>query len=299
MSGEEIMAGEQSEGQRLDRFVCQQRPSLGRAAARRLIDAGQVRINGRRAAAGQRLCAGDRVALASVPASAAAVPDSSLPLAVVYEDAWLVVVDKPAGVPAHPLRAGERGTIASALLARYPELATIGYSAREPGIVHRLDTHTSGLMLAARDAQTFAALRAQLERGAIDKRYLALCAGQPEAPAVHEAWLSARGKRATVRLSPFAGAQPVQTELLQTSPIDSASLVGVRVSRARRHQIRAHLAALGHPIAGDALYGGAALPGLERHFLHASELHLQHPHSGETLALCAPLPAELQALLDA
>lgn len=291
------MAGAEADGQRLDRFVCDRLPRLGRAGARRLIEAGSVQINGRRAAAGQRLQQGDVVALLGVPASNDALPDPSVVLRVVHEDAWLVVVDKAAGMPAHPLRPGELGTLASGLLARYPELAGVGYSAREPGIVHRLDTETSGLMLAARDPTTFEALRESLERGAIDKRYLALCSGQLAAPAVHKAWLSARGARVTLRAQPFAGATQIATECISARALGSWTLVELRAAHARRHQLRAQLAALGHPIAGDVLYGGALFPGLARHFLHASALAFSHPRTGATLQLEAPLPRELEAAL--
>jgi 23S rRNA pseudouridine1911/1915/1917 synthase len=292
-----IVAGDEAEGQRLDRFLCDRARTLGRAAARRLIEAGLVHVNGRAAAPGQRLHTGDRVEVAELPDSDAAVPDAGVSLRVLYEDAWLVVVDKPAGVASHPLRPGERGTLASGLLARYPEMAGVGYAAREPGLVHRLDTNTSGLVLAARDAQTFAALRALLEQGGIDKRYLALCTGGLAAPAVLEGWLSAQGKRVTVREQPFASARRVQTEVLSARAIGAWSLCELRVHVARRHQIRAQLAAAGHPIAGDVAYGGAALPGLARHFLHANALRLTHPGTGRALQVEAELPDELRALL--
>jgi 23S rRNA pseudouridine1911/1915/1917 synthase len=296
-----VVADDATAGQRLDRFVCAQFSSLGRAAARRLIAAGEVRLNGRPAAPGARVHAGDEVevALAAALDPRAAQPDADAPLCVLYQDEAVVCADKPAGMPAHPLRPGERGTLASALLTRYPELAQVGYSPREPGIVHRLDTDTSGVMLAARDQAAFAALRAQLERGEIDKRYLALCAGVPAAPAVHEAWLSARGARVSVRPAQFASARRVQTELLDVQPVGAYALVTARVHVARRHQIRAHLAALGHPIAGDLVYGGPVLTGLDRHFLHASELSFMHPRTGERTTVRAPLPAELQAVLEA
>jgi 23S rRNA pseudouridine1911/1915/1917 synthase len=297
MSGAHIVVSEAADGQRVDHFVCQHAAGLGRAAARRFIDQGLVRVNGRVARAGQRVRGGDRVELPELPASSAALADPELALCVLHEDAELVVVDKPAGIASHPLRPGERGTLASALLARYPEMAGVGYSPREPGLVHRLDTDTSGVVLAARDAATFDALRAQLERGALDKRYLALCAGAVAAPRVHEAWLSARGRRVTLRAQPFAAAERVETELTSSLAYGAWSLVGVRVHRARRHQIRAHLAALGHAIAGDATYGGAPLPELTRHFLHASELRFAHPRTGEALAIAAALPPELRAAL--
>jgi len=301
----ELMVPPESAGHRLDRWLCAARPGLGRAQARRLIDAGEVRVNGRRAAAGARLASGDRVELSeraqaaaagAGPAPARAEPE--LPLRVCYEDVHLVAVDKPAGMPCHPLRAGERGTLAGALVARYPEMAEVGYSPAEPGLVHRLDNDTSGLVLAARDAATFAALRASLEREAIDKRYLALCAGQPPAPSEQRAWLLARGPRVRVRSAPFDAAIAIRTELLAATTRGAYSLVSVRVHRARRHQIRAHLAALGHAIAGDTRYGGPALPGLARHFLHASEIELRHPHDGKLLQLKAELAPELRAVWE-
>lgn len=294
----QIVADAGASGQRLDRFICAQIPSLGRAAVRRSIEAGQVRVNGRPGAPGLRLQPGDQVDLELEAASTRALPDPDAALSIAYEDAFVVCADKPAGMPAHPLRPGERGTLASALLARYPELADVGYSPREPGIVHRLDTDTSGLMLAARDAETFAALRAQLGRGELDKRYVALCAGAPAA-GVYEAWLSARGVRVQVRNAPFGSAQRVQTEVVSAQLTGELALVGVSVHLARRHQIRAHLAALGHPIVGDALYGGAAMPGLSRHFLHASELHFAHPRTLARVSVRSPLPAELEAVLAA
>ncbi len=300
MSAQEIVAGPEAEGQRLDLFMRERFAGLGRAALRRLIEAGMVRVNGRRVPAGMRLRQGDRVTAAELPASAAAVPDAAAAqrLRVCFEDRFLLVVDKPAGMAAHPLRAGERGTLASALLARYPELAGVGYSPREPGLVHRLDQDTSGLMLVARDAGTFAALRALLEASAIDKRYLALCAGQVAAPALHAAWLSAHGRRVSVRERAFGRARAVQTELIEARPHGRFSLVQARVPRAGRHQIRAHLAALGHALAGDALYGGPELEGLQRHFLHAAELRLPHPHGGAELHVRAELPPELQQVLE-
>jgi len=288
-----------AQGQRLDRFVCDHVENLGRAAARRMIEGGELWVNGGLAVAGRRLQAGDRVEFAPPPISSAALPDPSLSLVIRHEDEHLVVVDKPAGMPSHPLRAGELGTLASGLLARYPEMAGVGYSPREPGIVHRLDTDTSGLVLAARDAETFAALRTLLEMGNIEKRYAALCAGEVSAPASHEAWLSARGRQVTVRAQPFGTAEHIRTELLHATRHGAFTLVQVAVHLARRHQIRAHLSALGHPIAGDTRYGGPELVGLSHHFLHASALQFEHPRSGAAIIVAAPLPSALRAVIDA
>lgn len=293
-----LMVDAAAEGGRLDVYLRDHVPGLGRAVLRRMIESGLVRVDGRRASAAQRVRAGQRIEL-NAPASTAAVPDAEAPLSLVYEDEALVIADKPAGMATHPLTPGERGTLASALLARFPEMANFGYSTREPGIVHRLDTDTSGLVLAARSAAAFEALRAQLDAGTIDKRYLALCRGLPTAPAVHEAHMIAQGKRVLVQLeAPSLRAQPIVTELTSATAYGSFALVELRVSRARRHQIRAHLAVLGHAIASDALYGGPMLPGLPRHFLHASELRLKHPTTGADLHVKAELPEDLQRALE-
>ncbi|MFW6050618.1 MAG: RluA family pseudouridine synthase [Myxococcota bacterium] len=302
----EMVVAEEEAGRRLDVFLVHRVPGVGRAAARRLVAEGKVRVNGRRAKKGEPVRAGDRVWLEQVPAVASfpAEPDPALPLRVCHEDARLVVVDKGAGVPSHPLRPGERGTVANALVARYPEMAAVGYGPREPGLVHRLDTGTSGLLVAARDARAFDELREALRAGGFDKRYVALCAGRLGAPRLVDFPIaSARRNRRRVMVCPDPAeaarldARPAETEVLEARPVGRNTLVTVRARTARRHQVRAHLAALGHPLVGDALYGGPALPGLARHFLHASYLRFPHPDGGE-VRVEAPLPADLQGILD-
>ena len=298
MHSRELTVEEAQRGLRLDRFLCEALPGLGRAAARRLLDGGEVLLNGRRAAAAARVAAADVVTVPVMAgANVAPVADATLPLQVVHEDRSLLIIDKPAFMPCHPLRAGEGGTLVSALLARYPELAGVGYATREPGLLHRLDTGTSGLLLVARDQATFDALRDALRAGALDKRYQALCVGALTAPAVHHGYLRARGARVTVRSEPFADAVPITTELLSAQALSAFTLVEVRARFARRHQIRAHLAALGHPLASDEDYGGAALPGLRRHFLHASALRFTHPVTGQALSVASELPEDLRAAL--
>lgn len=280
--------------------------ALGRAAITRLIESGDVRVEMRRVAPSYRVRAGDRVLIVG-PLSAQAQPDEEAPLSLAYEAEGFVVANKPAGMPTHPLAPGERGTLASALLARFPEMASFGYSTREPGIVHRLDTGTSGLVLAARTRSAFQALCAQLEQGKIDKRYLALCApalaqapSEPLRPQLYRAWLIAHGPRVRVELRETAapGAQSIETEIMRSTPYGQFALVELRVRRAHRHQVRAHLAALGFPIAGDALYAGRELAGLDRHFLHASALGFADPATGEAMVVEAPLPSELLAALE-
>lgn len=304
----ELQVVEEDAGSRLDVVLVRRVEGMSRAKARRMIEDGMVRVNGRRARKGVRLAAGDRVELEEMPTPAdfPAVPDPTLPLVVRYEDAHLVIVDKPAGLPTHPLRPDERKTLASALLARYPEMANVGYAQREPGILHRLDNDTSGLVVAARSARAFDALRAILATGAMDKRYAALVAGKVE-PMVIDAPIAPHPsdpRRVHACLDPLdrrrAKARPAETEILRSDPVGAShSLLEVRASVAVRHQIRAHLAAIGHPLVGDWLYGGPAFPSLERHFLHASRLRFEHPIEREQLDVGSPLPDELTAVLRA
>lgn len=291
-----FVAGPAHGGQRLDHFLRAQLPGISRRALLEHLGAGHVRVNGRIAPKSTLLQPGDRIELVGLVAAGGLAPDAHLPLELLYEDRYLVAIDKPGHVPSHALRAGETGTVASALLARYPEMLGIGYRELEAGLLHRLDNETSGILLAARDAQTFALLRAAHEQGLIEKRYLALVSGHPQ-PQIARGYLRADRRKVRVRATSFPDAKLVQTEILSSEPHGEHALVCVRLQRAARHQVRAHLAQLGHPIAGDGLYGGAPLPGLTRHFLHASALRFDHPHDGTRLELEAALPAELTTVL--
>ncbi len=297
----EIVVAGEFEGERIDRFLRRSGRAGSRSAVSEQLARGSIRVNGARIKKGQRLRAGDRVSGPAAPDGprTAARPDPALALAVLYEDAEVVVVDKPAGIPSHPLRADETGTVASALLARYPEMANVGHRALEPGILHRLDTDTSGALLAARDPSAFRALALAHRRGELDKRYLALCSGRLQAPQRLHAYLRADQRRVRVEAEPFERAHAIETELIRATHHGAFTLVEVRVPFAARHQVRAQLAALGHPIVSDALYGGLALPGLGRHFLHASAIEFPHPSRTEKVRVEAPLPAELVTVLDA
>jgi 23S rRNA pseudouridine1911/1915/1917 synthase len=293
----EIVVDADFEGERIDRFLRR----VGRAGSRRALaeqlEHGSIRVNGVRTKKGHRLRTGDVVSGPAIR-EGGALPDPELPLEIAFEDAWIVVVNKPAGIPSHPLRPDERGNIASALVARFPEMAGVGYRPLEPGIVHRLDTQTSGVLLAARDEKSFSRLIAAHGRGQIDKRYLALCSGRLQAQRA-EAYLAADRRRVRVTDAPIEGSKPIETEIVSAQAHGDMTLVEVRVPFAARHQVRAHLAALGHPIAGDALYGGEELPGLERHFLHASSIDLPHPARSDRVRVEAQLPSELRAVLAA
>lgn len=293
----EIVVASEFDGERVDRFLRHAGRAGSRKALAEQLERGAIRVNGARMKKGDRVRTGDVV---SGPASHAggALPDPELLLEVLYEDAAVVVVNKPAGVPSHPLRPDERGTIASALVTRFPEMAGVGYRPLEPGILHRLDTETSGVMLAARDAGSFRTLTRAHKRGEIDKRYLALCSGWLQAPQRVSAYLAADRRLVRVSDEPIEGSRPIETEFVRAEAHGDMTLVQVRVPFAARHQVRAQLAALGHPIAGDSVYGGPALEGLTRHFLHASEIEFPHPSRSERVRVTAALPADLSAALE-
>jgi 23S rRNA pseudouridine1911/1915/1917 synthase len=297
-----LIAAPEDAGTRLDKFLVQCCPELGRRAAADFIERGLVRVGGRRALKSQRLSAGDAVTLPLEVAEAPAA-EPELPLDVRLEREDLVVVDKPAGQPSAPLSASERGSLAGALLARYPEMKGIGYRAREPGLIHRLDTRTSGLVVAARSAVAFEVLRAALEAHRLDKRYLAIveAAGLPDECVIELPLMP--GKAGRVAVAPHAGgagARPCVSRVRTLARRGRFALVEVEASRAFRHQVRVHLAASGWPIAGDLDYGGALRPELSgRHALHASQVAWAGDERVPAFAVASPLPDDLAAFLDA
>lgn len=297
MATQEFVVSDEETGERVDVFLRRHVPDMSRAKAKTLAADGAVRIDGRRSRKGTRVQVGQTVTLDSAPPPKEfqALANADLPLSVVQEHADWVVVDKPAGMAMHPLRPEENDTLCNALVARYPEMAEVGYATREPGILHRLDNETSGLVLAARNAEAFAALRETLTSNGIDKRYAALVAGEVVAPKTIDTPLAhdpsdkrkikaCFDEREVERL----GARPALTEVLSSETKGEYSLVEVLASSARRHQVRVHLAAFGHPLVGDALYGGPE--GSPRHLLHASMLAFEY--GGERFEVRSKLPTD-------
>jgi 23S rRNA pseudouridine1911/1915/1917 synthase len=283
MSELELEAREEDEGARLDVVLVRRIEGLGRAGAKRIIEEGKVEVDRRRRAKGYRVSAGERITVSELPSPSDfyCEPDPDLPLVVLFENDRFVIVDKAAGTPSHPLHEGERGTLTGALVARYPEMREVGYRKREPGIVHRLDTGTSGLVIAARTEEAFESLRDMLRAGQIEKRYLARCVGDVVAPQTIDAPIANdpnNERRVRVCTDPREikrlAAAPATTEVLTSRPAPLGSLVEVRANHARRHQVRAHLASIGHPLLGDPLYGGPELPNTPHHLLHASAIRI-------------------------
>ncbi len=299
-------------GKRLDRYLVDALPELSRARARALLDEGQVRVNGRRMRKGDVVSAGDTVVIqgALPPQDFSPLPDPEVRFEVRHEDPAVLVVDKPAGVPTHPLRPDELGTLANGLVARYPETRDVGYRKREPGVLHRLDTDTSGLVVVARNAAAFDALRDSMRAGKVTKRYLALVEGRIAAegsidiPLVPHRKDPKRVEAVTehVRLRAGTKTHPALTRYRPVRPLGDFTLVEVELESAFRHQVRVHLAAIGHPLVGDTLYRGPRLPDdlgvkLERHFLHASEVVFVHPVTGAETRVTSPLPEDLAAVV--
>jgi 23S rRNA pseudouridine1911/1915/1917 synthase len=287
-------------GQRVDLFIGEAL-GLSRAKLKRLFEEGAVRVNGRAAKKGLLVTAGQIITVQYEEQTREAVPDADFPLTVLHEDAELVAVDKPAGRPSHPLRPGETGTVANALVARYPECATASEDSREGGLCHRLDIETSGVLLAARTREAWTAMRSAFGGRGVDKRYLALVTGpladegDIELPLRHH---PRHPDRVEPALSGAEDAREAHSIFRVLGRAGEYSLVEVRILTGVLHQVRAHMAGVGAPLVGDTLYGGREEPGLSRFFLHAQSLDFTHPVTGKAVRVVSPVPAELTAVLE-
>ena len=287
----QLLVGPEHAGARLDVFLA---PTVGsRAAAQRLIDAGLVLVDGAAKPKRHAVRPGEQVVVQPAPEPEEPdVPDATY--AVAYEDDHLLVIDKPAGVVVHPARGHRAGTLVQALGDRVAG----GDDPRRPGIVHRLDRDTSGLLVVARTEAAHAALKDMLRRREVTREYLALVEGRPAARAGTIDASVGRDRRVRTRVStdtdePRSAITHFETE----EAFEGFTLLRVRLETGRTHQIRAHLLAIDHPVAGDREYGRAAL-GLERQFLHAERLAFTHPVTGTPIDVRSPLPEELQRALE-
>ncbi len=287
------------EGARLDRFLTARLRAHSRTRIKALIASGHVTVDGRPARPSLRLRRGQRVDVTVPPPPPDELVPQPLPLDVVYEDAHLLVINKPPGLTVHPGAGRAQVTLAHALLARYPDLAGVG-GPRRPGIVHRLDKDTSGLMVVARTPRAFADLQRQLAGRTLRRVYLALvCGHPPHCEGVIDAPIG-RHPRHRTRMAVRPDGRPAVTRYRVRERFARYSLVEVTLLTGRTHQIRVHLAHLGHPVAGDPVYGRRADDlGLRRQALHAWRLMLRHPVTGAPLVAEAPPPADFAAAVEA
>ena len=282
-------------GERLDLFVVRKLPGLTRSRVQKLIEEGAVVVNGAHAKPSTRLEAGQAVAVsvpAAVEARAAAEP---IALDIIYEDADLIVINKPAGMTVHPAPGHPSSTLVNAILAHCDDLSGIGGVLR-PGIVHRLDRDTSGVILVAKNDAAHNALARQLKARTVEKVYIALVEGTPKpVEGLIDAPI-ARDPRNRKRMAVVEGGRESVTEYRVVERFRGYALVEARPKTGRTHQIRVHLAAIGHPIVGDGLYGRPSeLVG--RQFLHAERIACDHPLTNERVRFEAPLAADLRRAL--
>jgi 23S rRNA pseudouridine1911/1915/1917 synthase len=290
--------------------------AVSRRAANEIISSGRVHVNGRRYRKGEPIAEGDSVEVISTDAADAIAPNHDLKIDILFEDAAVIVADKPALMPCHPLRADERDTVMNAIVAAYPETAAAGDKPLEGGLVHRLDNGTSGALIIARHGDVFVAMREALRTGRVTRRYLALVAGRVErtepiieiaTPVAHHVKnprkmvvVEASGRTmgaavATVSARYRSKPRPAFTNVEPLSYQNDFTMVVVTPRTGSRHQIRVHLASIGYPIAGDELYGGPPLAGLVagRFWLHLAELEFESPTGGHVEAV-APVARDLE-----
>jgi 23S rRNA pseudouridine1911/1915/1917 synthase len=283
---------------RLDHYLARALPDVSRATIQRLIRQGLITVDGLASRASSPVKPGMQVvARIPPPTPAAQVSPQAIMLDVVYEDGDLLVVNKPAGMVVHPAAGHYEGTLVNALLARYPHLAA-GDEGR-PGIVHRLDRDTSGLLVVAKTETALDYLRAQFRSRQVKKTYLALVHGRPPKPeGIVEVPLG-RDPRQRKRMAVVAGGRPARTGFRVLEDLGEYSLLSVSLETGRTHQIRVHLAWLGVPVVGDGVYGRRRNRlGLARQALHAWRLAFERPGGRGRLELEAPLPADLEKVLE-
>ncbi len=306
MERHEFTVDPDSAGIRLDLYLAGVLPRHSRSELQRLVKAGRATLGGRPARPSAALKAGDVVAI-EIPDAAPATPAAQeLPLPILYQDEDVIVVDKPAGMVVHPAAGHDDGTLVNALLFHADNLSGVGGEQR-PGIVHRLDRGTSGLMVIAKNDLAHRELTRQFHDREVEKEYVALAWGEVHAgrridlavgrDPVHREKMSTRARRARTAV----------TRITRSVDLRGVSLLHVAIATGRTHQIRVHLSAIGHPVVGDRTYGGVrhrmpaalrAVERLERPFLHAARLVFTHPRDGRRMEFDCPLPPDLQGVLD-
>ncbi len=302
-----IDVGEEGAGERLDAHVAACVPALSRSRVAQLIEEEKIRLNGAAARKSERLASGDRIDVEVPDPEPSAIEAEDIPLAIVYEDRDLLVIDKPAGLVVHPAPGHRTGTLVNALLHHVADLSGIG-GVKRPGIVHRLDKDTSGLLIVAKHDRSHRALSRALKRRTVGRGYLAVCWGHLDRDRVSVDAPVGRSNRDRKRMAVVDSGRRAVTHFERLERWVAADLVQATLETGRTHQIRVHLAHLGHPVVGDDRYGAGGARGISgpgrrwaaelerrvtRQFLHAYELTFDHPRTGEAMRFEAPLPEPL------
>jgi 23S rRNA pseudouridine1911/1915/1917 synthase len=296
----------QAAGQRLDRFLASQLPQLSRTRIQELIEQGRVRVSGREERASYRVNEGESLEVEVIGRPPLVAVPEEIPIELLYEDEDLVVVNKPAGMVVHAGAGETHGTLVNALLHKLGTLADSGDAAR-PGIVHRLDRGTSGVLVVARNEETHRALAWQFEHREVEKYYLALVHGRLKQKTGTIALPIARDlERRTRMTTRRREGREARTDWRELFSLNGFTLVEARLHTGRTHQIRVHFAAIGHPVVGDTVYGaprevrvgGKIVSSLDRTFLHAARIAFAHPSTGKRVEVRAPLAPELKQYLD-
>jgi 23S rRNA pseudouridine1911/1915/1917 synthase len=291
---------EAGETGRLDRFVAARLSDLSRTAVQRLIEDGFITHNGLPCEAADKIEPGDEIVVRVPPPAPTELLAEDIPLAIVYEDDDLIVIDKPAGLVVHPAAGHDSGTLVNAVLGHVPDLEGVGGEVR-PGIVHRLDKDTSGLMVVAKNDRALHLLQDQFKSRTVKKMYVALVEGLVDPPeGVIDAPIGRnRNHRKKMAVTPDGRAARTRYQTRRVFHDPPVTLVECYPETGRTHQIRVHFAWLHHPLVGDTIYGKRTPHfDLSRHFLHAAALTLVLPSTGEARTFTAPLPPDLQVVLD-
>ncbi|MGB2907468.1 MAG: RluA family pseudouridine synthase [Candidatus Aminicenantaceae bacterium] len=294
-----LVTDKEGAGQRIDAFLAANLSDVSRARVQRLITQEQVQVDGDVIKASHRLVEGERVTLHLEPETEEMPGPEDIQLKIIHEDRFIIVVDKPSGLVVHPGAGRNNQTLVNGLLFRFPELAALEPQER-PGIVHRLDKETSGVMVVARSPQALSGLREQFKEREVDKRYLALVWAPIRHAEGRLTWPIGRHARHRERIS-IKTKKPREAETLYRllRAYEDFSYLEIHPLTGRTHQIRVHMAAAGHPLVGDRLYGRRGGKGPSpRLFLHAGSLGFRHPGTGENVKFTSPLPPDLQGVLD-
>jgi 23S rRNA pseudouridine1911/1915/1917 synthase len=291
----------QHAGQRLDKLIVAHLPELSRSQIQALIKDGKVTVDGAQVKAGIKLRGGESIKISIPAAETETVEPEVIPLEVIYEDDWLAVIDKPAGMVIHPGTGNPSGTLVNAILARWPQIADINDPDERRGIVHRLDKDTSGVILIAKTETALNRLMQQFQDRTVNKTYIALLERRPATDTGRVQAPIARDPRQRKRMAVVREGKEAVTEfrVIDDEFRDGQALVEFQIFTGRTHQIRVHAAFIGCPVVGDRVYGFRKQRiGMKRLFLHASQISFDHPDTGQRLTFSSPLPTALQQAMQ-